>query len=132
MKKRNFFLIAGVSILLSCTSKGTLPENPKDKQEYKDSQGNNWIYNAMLMRWALTPTGSSHASYYYYPNNGSWTNTSGASVPAPPSVNSAVYARKASVKPNSASGNSYQKNTAKPSTGKAFKGAGSGTRSIGG
>lgn len=131
MKKRNLFLVAGLSLFLSCTHKESLPENPKDKQEYKDSQGNNWLYNAMLMRWALTPSGSSNATYYYYPNNGNWTNTNGTSVSAPSSVNSAVYTRKASVKPNSTSGGSYQKSTTKPSSGKAFKSAGSGTRSFG-
>ena len=45
--------------LAACTQKTELPENPKDQEEYRDSQGNSWIYNAMLMRWALMVSPSS-------------------------------------------------------------------------
>ena len=57
MKKRHY-LVAAMCLmtLASCTQKTELPENPKDKEEYRDSQGNSWIYNAMLMRWALMPS----------------------------------------------------------------------------
>lgn len=51
MKKFNYFFAAGFLLFVSCVAKDKLPENPKDKQEYRDSQGNSWIWNAMLMRW---------------------------------------------------------------------------------
>ena len=38
------------------------------QEEYRDHQGNSWIYNAMLMRWALMPSmanGLSTTHYYY-------------------------------------------------------------------
>ena len=56
MNKRHY-LVAAMCLmtLAACTQKTELPENPKDKEEYRDSQGNSWIYNAMLMRWALMP-----------------------------------------------------------------------------
>ena len=45
MKKRHY-LVAAMCLmtLASCTQKTELPENPKDKEEYRDSQGNSWIY----------------------------------------------------------------------------------------
>ena len=51
MNKRHY-LVAAMCLmtLAACTQKTELPENPKDKEEYRDSQGNSWIYNAMLMR----------------------------------------------------------------------------------
>lgn len=83
MKKFNYFFAAGFLLFVSCVAKDKLPENPKDKQEYRDSQGNSWIWNAMLMRWALTPSGGGSPSYFYYPGNGSWTNSGGVKVDPP-------------------------------------------------
>lgn len=131
MKKRNFVLAAGLSLFISCTNKQSLPEKPEDKQEVRDSQGNHWLYNAMLMRWALTPSGAAAPTYYYYPANNSWTAPNGSKVSAPAQVNSSFYSRTPSVKPNSTSGKSYHKSTSKPSSGKAFKGAGGTSRSFG-
>ena len=57
MNKKTYLIAAMCMMALSgCTQKSELPENPKDKEEYQDSQGNHWIYNAMLMRWALMPS----------------------------------------------------------------------------
>lgn len=128
MKKLNFLLAAGLclSLFVSCTRKDTLPEKPKDKQEHKDSQGNSWIYNAMLMRWALTPSGNNGVSHYYYPGNNSWTSGSGIKTNPPSGINASTY--QSSSKPNS-SGKSY--GSSKPSSGKSFGSSHSGSRSVG-
>ena len=86
--KRRHYLMAAMCLmtLASCTQKTELPENPQDKEEYRDSQGNSWIYNAMLMRWALMPSAMNGLSttHYYYP--GSWTDANGTRVNAPSGV----------------------------------------------
>lgn len=87
---RKTYLIAAVCMmaLSGCTQKTELPENPRDKEEYRDSQGNQWIYNAMLMRWALMPSIANGLSttHYYYPGSGTWRNAQGATVDAPSGV----------------------------------------------
>ena len=51
MNKKQFLAAAFCLMALAgCTQKTELPENPKDQEEYRDHQGNSWIYNAMLMR----------------------------------------------------------------------------------
>ena len=56
MNKRHYLMAAMcLMTLAACTQKTELPEDPKDKEEYRDSQGNSWIYNGKLMRWALMP-----------------------------------------------------------------------------
>ena len=74
--------------LAGCTQKTELPENPKDQEEYRDAQGNSWIYNAMLMRWALMPSLANGltTTHYYYPKSGSWTDANGTRVHAPEGV----------------------------------------------
>lgn len=89
MDKRHFLAAAMcLMTLAACTQKTELPENPKDKEEYRDNQGNSWIYNAMLMRWALMPSAVNGLSttHYYYPNTGSWTDANGTRVNAPSGV----------------------------------------------
>jgi hypoxanthine phosphoribosyltransferase len=58
-------------------------------EEYRDHQGNSWIYNAMLMRWALMPSMANGLSttHYYYPKSDSWTDANGMKVDAPSKVN---------------------------------------------
>lgn len=84
------YLMAAMCLmtLAACTQKTELPEDPKDKEEYRDSQGNSWIYNAMLMRWALMPSAMNGltTTHYYYPNTGSWTDANGTRVNAPSGV----------------------------------------------
>ena len=70
MNKKQFLAAAFCLMALAgCTQKTELPENPKDQEEYRDHQGNSWIYNAMLMRWALMPSMANGLSttHYYYP-----------------------------------------------------------------
>ena len=72
MNKKQFLAAAFCLMALAgCTQKTELPENPKDQEEYRDHQGNSWIYNAMLMRWALMPSMANGLSttHYYYPSN---------------------------------------------------------------
>lgn len=89
MNKRQF-LAAAVCLmtLAGCTQKTELPEKPKDKEEYRDTHGNSWVYNAMLMRWALMPSASNGlaTTHYYYPKTGSWTDANGSRVNAPSKV----------------------------------------------
>ena len=91
MNKRQF-LAAAICLmsLAGCTQKTELPDNPKDKEEYRDNQGNSWIYNAMLMRWALMPSISNGlaTTHYYYPQSGTWTDVNGARVKSPKSKSS--------------------------------------------
>ncbi|MDN0080483.1 hypothetical protein QVO32_13840 [Bacteroides gallinaceum] len=89
MNKRHYLMAAMcLMTLAACTQKTELPEDPKDKEEYRDSQGNSWIYNAMLMRWALMPSAMNGltTTHYYYPNTGSWTDANGTRVDAPSGV----------------------------------------------
>ena len=115
MKKIKLFLMASLSLFVSCAKKDSLPQNPKDNEKYVDHQGNCWIYNAGLMHWALMRSGTTTPSYYFYPRTNSWTNTSGAKIEAPSHINSAIYSQK----PNSSTKGSYQ-NSSKPSSGKSF------------
>ena len=61
----------------------------KIKKSNRDHQGNSWIYNAMLMRWALMPSMANGLSttHYYYPKSDSWTDANGTKVDAPSKVN---------------------------------------------
>lgn len=89
MKKKHYLMAAlCLMTVAACTQKTELPENPKDNEEYRDSQGNHWIYNAMLMRWALMPSVANglNTTHYYYPNTGSWTDANGSRVAAPSGV----------------------------------------------
>lgn len=89
MNKRHYLMAAMcLMTLAACTQKTELPEDPKDKEEYRDSQGNSWIYNAMLMRWALMPSAMNGltTTHYYYPNTGSWIDANGTRVNAPSGV----------------------------------------------
>ena len=123
MKKIRIAVVAtGLSLLtlVSCVQKEQLPKNPKDKEEYKDSSGHSWIYDAMLMRWMFTPSGGGQ-SHYYYPASGNWTNSSGIKVNPQASASPNLY-RSSSVKP-STSGRINPSRTQgnKPaSTGKSF------------
>ena len=83
MNKKQFLAAAFCLMALAgCTQKTELPENPKDQEEYRDHQGNSWIYNAMLMRWALMPSMANGLSttHYYYPKSDSWTDANGMKV----------------------------------------------------
>lgn len=106
MKRKSFLAMAAglsLSLFVSCVHKDQLPENPKDKQEHKDSHGNSWIYDAMLMRWLFMPSGGGQ-SHYYYPGTGNWTNSSGIRVNPPATASPNVYQRSSSVKPSTGSG----------------------------
>lgn len=119
MKKT--LLATGISLLAllsSCTNQTTLPQNPKDKEERRDSHGHFWIYNAAFNRWAVSSNSASNPPmYYYYPGNNSWTNSNGLKIDAPKGISQSFY--KPSSKPNS-SGSKYGTGP-KSSTGKAFK-----------
>ena len=89
MNKKTYLIAAMCMMALSgCTQKSELPENPKDKEEYQDSQGNPWIYNAMLMRWALMPSIANGLSttHYSYPGTNTWRNAQGATVDPPSNI----------------------------------------------
>lgn len=89
MNRRHYWMAAMcLMTLAACTQTTKLPENPEDKEEYRDNQGNSWIYNAMLMRWALMPSAMNGLSttHYYYPNTGSWTDANGTRVNSPSGV----------------------------------------------
>lgn len=104
-RKLSFFVVAaGLSLFLSaCTSKPFLPQNPKDKEEKEDENGNRWVYNSGGGYWMVYPYNSSGygngAAYNYYPGSGRWTNSSGIATTPPNSIPQSTY--KPSVKPNS-------------------------------
>ena len=84
MNKRHYLMAAMcLMTLAACTQKTELPEDPKDKEEYRDSQGHSWIYNWALMPSAMNGLTTTH---YYYPNTGSWTDANGTRVNAPSGV----------------------------------------------
>ena len=84
--------IASMSLFVSCTNTSSqLPEEPKDKQEYTDKNGNTWIYNAAMRYWMMRASQNvGGGTYYYYPNSGKFTNSAGATVTPPPSVASGI------------------------------------------
>lgn len=135
-KKLSFYVVAaGLSLFLSaCTSKPFLPQNPKDKEEKEDENGNRWVYNSGGGYWMIYPYSSSGysnaAAYNYYPGSGSWTNASGARITPPASVPQSTY--KSSVKPNAVrSGSSYSGSTKSSSSGKVFGTSSHSSRSFG-
>lgn len=108
MKRKLPFFVVAASLTLflsACTSKPFLPQNPKDKEEKKDENGNRWVYNSGGGYWMVFPYNSSGyssgAAYNYYPGTGSWTNSSGIATTPPASIPQSAY--KPSVKPNSKS-----------------------------
>ena len=66
MNKKNNFLQLHFCLmaLAGCTQKTELPENPKDQEEYRDHQGNSWIYNAMLMRLGINAVYGQRTFYH--------------------------------------------------------------------
>lgn len=137
MKKNLPFYVvaAGLSIFLSaCTSKPFLPQNPKDREERKDENGNRWVYNSGGGYWMVYPYNSSGygsaAAYNYYPGSGTWTNSSGIKTNPPTSIPQSTY--KSSVKPNSTrSGSSYGSSSKSSSSGKVFGSSSHSSRSFG-
>lgn len=92
-----------------------LPENPVNNQTYRDSNGNSWIWNAMMMRWMMTGAGGN--TYYYYPSTGSYTNSSGVQVTPPASVRSGITPSRSSFS-SSTSSKSSSKGAVFGSTGR--------------
>ena len=97
--KKLFYVASflGLSVLMSaCMQKSSLPQNPKDKEEYRDKDGNRWVYNSSGNFWMVyalmssmnqsAGTTSGYAaspSYRYYPANNSWTNGTGTTRVTP-------------------------------------------------
>lgn len=69
----------------------SLPRNPTQGQVYHDNNGHSWVYDAILMRWALGggSMGGSN-NYYYYPSTGSYQDNAGRAVTPPASVSSGI------------------------------------------
>lgn len=93
--------LASITLFVSCANNSSqLPEDPKDKQEYTDKNGNTWVYNAAMMYWMMRASqGMGGGSYYYYPNSGRFTNAAGATVTPPPSVSSGIKSATSGSKP---------------------------------
>lgn len=143
--------VIGLAMLMSaCTQKQKLPQNPKDKQEYKDEEGNRWVYNSHGNFWMvyalMNSMNSSNAGYAttpnyqcyrYYPSNNSWTNATGTAKATPSSAmtnfasssivsgayraaNSSSNASSAVKTSSSSSSSSVNTGTSKSSSGKSF------------
>ena len=102
MNKKGIIAIATLAFFASCSNTPKeLPEKPEDQETYVDNHGNHWIWNAMMMRWAMSGTGGA-GSYFYYPNTGTYTTPSGAAVDPPANVkngiNDGIKARSSSSK----------------------------------
>ena len=67
----------------------SLPRNPTSGQVYHDSNGHNWVYDAILMRWALGSTSGGN-NYYYYPSTNSYADGAGRTVTPPASVRTGI------------------------------------------
>ena len=138
-QKLPFFVVAaGLSLFLSpCTSKPFLPQNPRDREERKDENGNRWVYNSGGRYWMVFPYNSSGygrgAAYNYYPGSGTWTNSSGIATTPPASIPQSAY-KTSSVKPNSStsgSSSSYSGKSKSSSSGKVFGTSSHSSRSFG-
>ncbi len=138
MKKKSMTFAAtviGLAMLMSaCTQKQKLPQNPKDKEEYKDEEGNRWVYNSHGNFWMvyalMNSMNSSNASsgyattpnyqcYRYYPSNNSWTNATG-SAKATPSSSLTNFASGSYRSANTSTRSSVNTGTSKSSSGKSF------------
>lgn len=91
MKYTKLIAVATLAFFASCTSstrqeERRLPENPTNNQSYRDNNGNNWVWNAMMMYWVMSGTRGN--TYHYYPSSGQYTNASGVRVTPPSSVTS--------------------------------------------
>lgn len=82
------------------TSHNNLPQNPKDKEEYKDESGNLWIWNAGAGYWGMSggsysgtngiSSDNGNNSYRYYPSTGKFTNSTGTTITPPTSISSGI------------------------------------------
>lgn len=144
MKKKSMTFAAavlGLAMLMSaCTQKQKLPQNPKDKEEYKDEEGNRWVYNSHGNFWmvyalmnSMNNAGSGYyaatPSYRYYPSNNSWTNATGTAK-ATPSSSLTNFATGSYRSANTSTRSSVNTGTSKSSSGKSFS-VGRSSHSIG-
>lgn len=153
--KKNYCSVIALSTLMffaSCsnstktTDQGiqkvdSLPRNPTSGQVYHDSNGHSWVYDAILMRWALGSTSGGN-NYYYYPSTNSYSDNTGKTTP-PASVktgiSNGVKARTQTVtktkvnlsKPSSSTTVKKSTTTTKKSTGKSVFGRTGRSSSIG-
>lgn len=101
--KQNFstLTIATATLLFfagcsNTTNHNNLPQNPKDKEEYKDESGNLWIWNAGSGYWGMSSgtngisSDNGNNSYRYYPSTGKFTNSTGTTVTPPANISSGI------------------------------------------
>lgn len=72
-----------------------LPKNATDGQVYRDNNGNNWMFNAMMGYWMMSSINNSGREnhYYYYPSTGRYQDQTGSTA-VPSSVTSGVTTTK--------------------------------------
>lgn len=101
--KKNYCSVIALSTLMffaSCsnstktTDQGiqkvdSLPRNPTSGQVYHDSNEHSWVYDAILMRWALGSTSGGN-NYYYYPSTNSYSDNTGKTITPPASVKTGI------------------------------------------
>ncbi|RGR52133.1 hypothetical protein DWY45_12275 [Phocaeicola plebeius] len=121
MKYSSAIAILTLAFFSSCScstnrDRSMLPENPTNNQTYRDSNGNSWIYNAMLMRWMMSSPGGN--TYYYYPSQGYYTNSSGVQVTPPASVSSGITPSRSSYSSSTFGSKSTSKGAVFGSTGR--------------
>ena len=113
----------------------SLPSQPKDQQKYVDSNGNQWVYNAILMHWALSGSGGN--SYYYYPSTGTYTDQNKNTVTPPATVSSGISnGVKARTEPvtvtrSTSNSSSVKSSTSKSTTRKSVFGSSARSKSVG-
>lgn len=86
MKKNYLFLgIVGLALLSSgCNNRQSYPTNPRNGQAYTDDQGNRCVWNSALNYWFISSmVNGRNVNSYYYPNTGSYRNSSGQSISRP-------------------------------------------------
>lgn len=74
-----------------------LPRTATDGQVYRDNNGNNWMFNAMMGYWIMSSfdrNSGRENHYYYYPSTGKYQDGSGSVVVPPASVTSGVTTKK--------------------------------------
>ena len=125
-KKFSIYVVAAsISLFTSaCVQKSFLPDNPKDKEERKDENGNRWVYNGANHCWMVYPysVASNHYSstpYQFYPGTGTWKNSSGIVTTPPASIPKSAYV--SSVKPNSSRVSTNTNSSKSTSSGKVFR-----------
>lgn len=98
-----------------------LPKTATDGQVYRDNNGNQWMFNAMMGYWmmsSLNRDSGRENHYYYYPSTGTYQDNTGRIITPPASVTSGVTTTKTVTVPATSSSKSVSSSSSSSSSSK--------------